>query len=391
MDDDVRHVNAYLMTMDSKKNLDDSKFEAEHDDEEPRPSKAKITRLEKLEKETKELLASLASSDFSTTKTKVAGLLNLYPQTRNSDVILALKYWETFQSDIYNASGILPQDLFKLERLHYIVRARAKIQNEYGLFQADDKIRRHRKNREEKMHEAVLEDVAPRRLVHIYADETGKNQNFVTVAAVWVLSGRSVFTVSQAIRAWQTSSPWAKREIHFTKFGKNDLIPLRDYLQIIRQNREFLSFKVIAVEKARTKRSIEEVVVKLHEHMLTQGAEHEVASGRIDLPREIELTVDEEQSLDPFTLLEMKQRISKAYERSYNGKLVLSVVQTASSRNSPLVQLADIVAGAVNRRSNHHGDRNTKDEMADMIIEQLELVLDEGNLPELDAAALFRV
>ncbi|WP_368086245.1 DUF3800 domain-containing protein [Nitrosospira multiformis] len=57
--------------------------------------------------------------------------------------------------------------------------------------------------------------------------------------------------------------------------------------------------------------------------------------------------------------------------------------------NSPLVQLADLVAGAVNRRLNHNGDRNSKDQMADLIIEQLELSLDKADLPELDAAALF--
>lgn len=377
------------MAEDSENKANASKFEGEQDKEKQSGTiEAKVIRREK---EKRELLASLASSDFSTTKTKVAGLLNLYPQARNSDVILALKYWETFQSDIYNANGILPQDLFKLERLHYIVRARAKIQNEYGLFQADDKIRGHRKNREEKMHEAVLEDVAPRRMVHIYADETGKNQDFVIVAAVWVLSGRSVFTVTQAIQAWQRNSLWCKREIHFAKFGKGDLEPLQDYLRIIQENREFLSFKLIAIKKAQTRRKIEEVVVKLHEHMLTRGAAHEISSGRIDLPREIDLTVDEEQSLDPFILSEMKQRISEEYERSYGKKLLLSTVQTASSRNSPLVQLADLVAGAVNRRLNHHGDRNIKDEMADMIIQHLELTLEETGLPELDATALFRV
>ena len=81
-------------------------------------------KLERIEKEKKELLASLAGGDFSTQKTKVAAILNLYPESRNSDITLALKYWETFQPGIYNKSGILPKYLFKLERLHYIVRAR---------------------------------------------------------------------------------------------------------------------------------------------------------------------------------------------------------------------------------------------------------------------------
>lgn len=345
----------------------------------------------RLEKEKSELLTSLASSDFTTMKTKVAAILNLYPHARNSDVALAIQYWETFQPEIYKASGILPKDLFKLERLHYIVRARAKIQNEYGLFLADDKFRKHRKHREEDMYESVLEDSAPRKVVHIFADETGKTQQFVIVASVWVLTGRAVFAVSQAITSWQKKSPWATREVHFAKFGKSDLETLVGYLDVIQDNREYLSFKMIAVEKAKTKRSIEEVVLKLHEHMLIKGSEHEISSSRIDLPRVIELSVDEEQSLDLFTLTELKQRINENFLRSYGERLELASVQTASSRKSPLVQLADVVAGAVNRRLNPQAERNYKDEMADMVIDKLGLTFDEGDLPELDSSALFRV
>jgi flagellar biosynthesis/type III secretory pathway chaperone len=156
-------------------------------------------KLARIEKEKKELLAALAGGNFSTQRTKVAAILNLFPDSRNSDIALALKYWEIFQPDIYNPTGIMPKDLFKLERLHYIVRARAKIQNEYGLFQADEKIKHHRKKQEEVMHEAVLEDAAPKRVVHVFSDETGKTHDFVVVAAVWVLSGIAVFKITQAI------------------------------------------------------------------------------------------------------------------------------------------------------------------------------------------------
>lgn len=364
-------------------------------DKELEPAESESTldpiKLAKIEKEKKELLAALAGGDFSTQRTKVASVLNLFPDTRNSDITLALKYWETFQPEIYNPVGIKPTDLLKLERLHYIVRARAKIQNEYGLFQADEKIRHHRKQQEEVMHDAVLEDIKPKRVVQVFADETGKTQNFVIVAAVWVLSGRAVFTVSEAIKKWKERSVWAKREVHFSKFGKMDFEPLKEYLGVVHQNREFLSFKVIAVEKSRTARKIEEVVAKLHEHMLIRGAEHEIQQGRMDLPREVGVTLDEEQSLDPFSLSEMKRKIDEEFTRSYNGDLVIETIQTVSSRTSALVQLADLIAGAVNRRLNSSGEKNYKDEMADWVIQTLDLSLSEVGVPGLDASALFRV
>ena len=329
--------------------------------------------------------------DFSKLKTKVAYILNLYPHSRNSDVSLTLKYWETFQPDIYNESGILPKDLFKLERQHYIVRARAKIQNEYKLFTSDSEIKRFRRKHEEKMQNEMIKDIAPRNVVNIYADETGKNQDFIIVASVWILTGRAVFTVGQAISKWKDESVWAKREIHFTKFGKRDEEPLSEYLNIILKNREFLSFKAIAVEKKKTKRKVEEVIIKLHEHMLINGTEHELKTNRISLPQNIDVTLDEEQSLDPITLSEIKRRVNTDYQSNHGKEVSLNSLQTVSSRKSPLVQLADLVAGAINRKLNHKGQRNYKDDMADKIIKTLDIQISSEDENNMDSSALFKI
>ncbi|WP_158294573.1 DUF3800 domain-containing protein [Halomonas urmiana] len=333
----------------------------------------------------------MSGGDFSKQKTKVAHILNLYPESRNSDITLTIKYWETFQPDIYSSHGILPKDLFRLERMHYIVRARAKIQNEYNLFTPNTEVKRFRRKHEEEMSEAVLEDAKPRKLVHVYADETGKTQNYVVVSSVWVLAGRAVFTVSQAITSWQKTSRWAKREAHFAKLGKQDLDTLNEYLRIIVKNREFLSFKSIAVERARTKRSIEQVVEKLHEHMLLRGAEHEIDSNRIGLPQKIEVTLDHEQSLDAITLDEIKRRINGGYAAKYGEEIEVSQIETISSRNSPLVQLSDLVAGAINRKMNNTGDKNYKDEMADLVIHMLDLQFEQDKVEGLDVSALFKI
>jgi hypothetical protein len=348
-------------------------------------------KLAKIEREKKDLLASLAGADFSRQKTKVAYILNLYPEARDSDITLTLKYWETFQSDVYNPLGILPKDLFRLERMHYLVRARAKIQNEYNLFTANSEVKRFRRKHEETMNEEVLKDAKPRKLVHVYADETGKTQDFVIVSSVWVLTGRAVFTVTQAISTWQESSLWAKREVHFAKLGNRDMDILKEYLGVILQNREFLSFKSIAVERARTKRSIESVVEKLHEHMLSRGAEHEIDSNRIGLPQKIDVTLDHEQSLDAITLEELKGRVNTGYAAKYGDDVEISQIATISSRSSPLVQLSDLVAGAINRKMNNKGKKNHKDEMADLVIQMLDLQFENDNLEGLDVSALFRI
>ncbi|AJC18491.2 DUF3800 domain-containing protein [Pandoraea sputorum] len=349
-------------------------------------------RRARLKKEKAEVIAEVAAGNFSTVRAKVAWILNLHQSTRNSDVTLSLKYWETFQPELFNEGLIHARDLFKLERTTLIARYRAKIQNEYGLYQADAKIRNRRRKNEEAMEAEVIADQAPQPVMWVYADETGKTARYVIVAAVWVLSGGSVYKVSKAIDEWKAKSPWAKREVHFSRFGRQDVDTLREYLGVVLANREFLSFKAIAVEKAKTKRSIEEVVALLHRHMLERGAFHEVDTQRVSLPRKVSAAVDEEQSLDQFALSDLKKQVNIEYKRVHGDKLVLTDIVSVSSKSNPLVQLADLCAGALNRRLNsEQPERGAKDEMADMVIEMLDLNLNEGAVDGLDAAAMFIV
>lgn len=87
----------------------------------------------------------------------------------------------------------------------------------------------------------------------------------------------------------------------------------------------------------------------------------------------------------------MRRTVESDFDRAYGDKLKLCDVQTTSSRNSPLVQLADLIAGAVNRRLNHTGEKNHKDEMADWVVRTLNIALDEDGIPGLDVSALFMV
>ncbi|APR35685.1 DUF3800 domain-containing protein [Paraburkholderia sp. SOS3] len=338
------------------------------------------------------LIASLAGGDFSNQQTRVAHILNLHPAARNSDVALALKYWETFQPELYNPDGIKPADFFKLDRVPFLVRARAKIQNEYELFRAEDKVRRRRKGLEDEMREAVLTDEAPRQTLQVFSDETGKGDEHVIIGSVWVLNGRAVYDVTKAIKDWQAGSKFAKRELHFSAFGKGDMAAVVDYLNIVAANREFLSFKLIAMSRRNTRRPIEEVVQRLHEFMLVRGLRHEIESGRVGVPRHVAVTMDEEQSIDRIVLAEMRNRVADGVERArLDGISLDERFNAVSSKDSALVQLADVIAGAANRRLSFKGERNYKDEIADRVMDVLGLQLEEGVAPGVDAAVLFRI
>ncbi len=343
----------------------------------------------RLEREALELVASVRAGSTRDLKARVAGILNQYQHTRDSDIALALKYWEVFQPEYFNPRSITPDNLFRLERQSHIIRVRQKVQNEYGLFQADAGIRTRRKEREDEIREAVIEDGPGRRTVHVFADETGKNAAFAIVAAVWVLTGRAVYDLGRAIDRWRdTCAAFAKREMHFAELKRTDFEALQEYLEVLRANREFLGFKVIATERAqlRGRRNIDEVITKLYEHMLIQGVQHELANRRVTLPQNLIVTLDEIQSLDPIARADLRRDLTAHFHVMHGDELGVDEIITAKSHHSPMIQLADLVAGAVGRKRNHTGERNHKDDMADLIIDRLNLQFEENEFPGIDSS-----
>jgi len=86
-----------------------------------------VDRAARLQQERQNLLAAVASSKPDTMVHKVGWILNSYPDTRNSDIRLQLRYWATFCPDQYDGGAITPENLYKLPRLTSLTRARARI------------------------------------------------------------------------------------------------------------------------------------------------------------------------------------------------------------------------------------------------------------------------
>jgi uncharacterized protein DUF3800 len=74
-----------------------------------------------------------------------------------------------------------------------------------------------------------------------------------------------------------------------------------------------------------------------------------------------------------------------AYQTVHGEDVSVEDVTTISSQKSELVQLADLIAGAVNKRKNHTGESGYKDEMAELIIKELDIQLEKDDIPKLDA------
>lgn len=237
---------------------------------------------------------------------------------------------------------------------------------------------------------AAVEDQPSSKVIFVFADETGKTSEYVSVAAAWILDAYELFRVSQAIGRWQEKSLWSNSEVNFSEFKTHHESALPEYLDVISEQRAFLSFKAISMKRVGLSRSATEIVHRLHEFMLTRGVEHEIYNKRITLPRHIQLTVDEDNSLDAIAIADIESRVKTEFKNSYSDNLVLTSMVSANSARSEMLQLADVIAGAVNRRLSS-SDENHKTRMADMIIDRLNIQLTEDDVPDLDATAWLSI
>jgi hypothetical protein len=165
--------------------------------------KEEIKRI-KLEKEKQELIHNLKTNNFDNLRAKVAYILNNNMATRNSDIELCWQYWTTYHSAIFNGQTLTKEVMLGLPKISSITRERAKIQNQYNLFQANDEVKKHRGKLEEKYRDSALEDRPTGLPIYsVYIDETGKNEKYLSVGSLWILDAFSATGASEALKEWK--------------------------------------------------------------------------------------------------------------------------------------------------------------------------------------------
>ncbi len=134
-----------------------------------------------IEKERQEILESVSSYKTDTIRDRVAWILNHFPESRDSDITLQLKFWETFEPHIFKGSSINPNDLYELTRLTSITRARQTIQNDYNLFLASPEVRERRGTMSEEEKEKIISSKPSYPIFTVYMDDSGKNAKHLII------------------------------------------------------------------------------------------------------------------------------------------------------------------------------------------------------------------
>lgn len=274
----------------------------------------KIQKNEKRLKEKENLQLKIQSGALDTMLSKVAYILNMYPDTRNSDITRQLKYWEEFHG-YKKGEKLEPGNIYEYERLTSIARARAKVVNEYGLYSPTvEKIKRYRQTKEEIEKEQALASKPSVPSIYIYADESGKTggEAFAIVGSLWIPDTNRTRELNYFLKKWSNEKNEEgvriPKEFHFTEMKRQQLEIYMEFFNTVLSQADVFSFKVVAANKSKIRgKSLDDTIFSLYYQLGHIGIEHEVKTGRVVLPRDIFYYKDEEVGTDDLRMTELKQ------------------------------------------------------------------------------------
>jgi hypothetical protein len=327
-----------------------------------------LEKAKKIEIEKQDLLNRVLSGNIENIKDRVAFILNTSNDARNSDRELAWSYWHMFEANLLDGPSLTEQQFKSLTQVSSLSRVRAKIQNEYKLFQADDKVRRFRGMLEEdKKQEAIDDKPTGIGTYSVYIDETGKTQDYLSVGSIWLLKyGYSIIQSQNQLKQWKKDKG-ITFEFHFTELSKHKMEHYKEFFLKFLSLHPDIGFKLIVVNnKGHKDKNL--AITDLTYHLISKGVVHEDSTRRAPLPRVLQVWLDEEErGSDQLKLENIKERLSSQQIKG----LYIGDFYAVPSTDNFFIQAVDLFTGAVNRKLHNPDSSSFKDEFADFVLSTL--------------------
>jgi hypothetical protein len=355
------------------------------------PVEENISKEERIEKEKQELLNRIVSGQIENIKDRVAYILNHSNEARNSDIELAWFYWTNFEREKFSGHTVSKEQMLAMTRISSLSRIRAKIQNEYKLFQADDTVKRFRgKLEEDKKTEAVEDKPSGLGIYSVYIDETGKNQEYISVGSLWNLKFdfSAVYSAHIELKKWKDEKQ-IDFEFHFRELTKNRLELYKEFFVKYITKFPETGFKLIVLNnKGLSDKG--QAITDLTYHLISKGIEHENSTGRAPFPRVLQVWIDEEEKgSDKLKMENIKERLkSQKIKGLYFGDFA-----AVSSKGSFDAQIVDLFTASINRKLHSQNDGHFKDEFANFVLDVLKFDIAQINKVnnDVDNATLFNL
>jgi hypothetical protein len=319
-----------------------------------------------IERRRSRLVRSVHAFDLDTEMARVASVLSAYPDARDSDITLLLRYWQEHEG-IGPDDSITPRDLYELPRLTSLTRARAAIQNELGLFKASTEVQEARGTLSDEERERARRRRKPSEapVISVYADETGKHKDRLIVASVWVL-----VSTRELRAAWQARPQSDIREFHFSEMSRTQVEAYKDFTEFMLARLVACSFKCLSVPRppGNPAARLEEMFGQL----LVDGVQHELSTQRVALPRALQFWKDQDDpAADSLMCARLRNRMDGVSEQQHGGALHTDTFEPMKSHASVLMQLADLFAASLNRVLNEPAGGHFKEQFARWFLDRI--------------------
>jgi len=210
-------------------------------------------------------------------------------------------------------------------------------------------------------------------LISIFCDESGKTQENLVIGSLWVNDSHRLLKIYQSLTQWEEVNK-ITNEFHFSGLSRQKTGQAIEFVKTALSESDVLGFKAAIVDKKDIgKSSIDDATYDLHYQLIVQGLEHEICSGRVQLPRLISLTKDQDGGADKLRLSELKQKLKTECVAYFKDSVIVNAVEAQDSKTSIFLQLADLFTGSVSRTVNKEktAGENHKDTFANEMLRLL--------------------
>lgn len=318
------------------------------------------------EEKRNKLLADLANSYLGNREQRVANILQRFPETRDSDTALCIRYWKMYQAEILERWRPLELEvLYELDRIETIGRVRRMIQNDLRLFRGLEETKRCRELLQKEFHEYLASHQETLPEVRFYLDETGNegDKTYTGVAGVCVMNWKQYEKHHAAIAKWRKDQGWPET-IHFAETGADKVdraVALMAQLERRRSGILFLGYALAS--RGRTNEDLFSLFIQL----VIDSLKHLRECGCLNEPRSVQVIKEANAGFDSLFLEKMTKQLGESVALEFPGQLVVKPIEAVTKGRYVLLECADLVAGGMQRRALGKG-RNPKDKLAEAVI-----------------------
>ncbi len=311
------------------------------------------------------LLADIANSRLGNMEQRLGFILQRYPETRDNDTSLAIRYWKYFQSDIIVKCNPLTLDvLFDLHRIDTISRVRRHIQNRLKLFTSLRETHRLREFAQIEFHEYLAAGNSTEPEIRFFLDETGNEgqKTYTGIAGVCVMNWKQYEMHWASLNQWRQNQGWPET-IHFVEMGnalQGRATALLDELGHRRSGLLFLGYALPS--RGQTHKDLLSLFIQL----ILDALRYMDKIGCLNEPRSLKIIKEADIGFDNIYLENMEKFLGEQISLEFPGRVVCLPIDAIPKGREVMLECADLIAGGMQRRALMKG-HNPKDILAETV------------------------